>query len=305
MPFAQRGYPRAGKEVFEQTFPADFISEAMDQTRGWFYSLLAVSTLLFKQNAYRNVICLGLVLDPRGQKASKSRGNVLDPNYLFDNFGSDAVRWYFYTSSPVGENYRTGADTLKDTVQQFLLPLWNCYAFHVNYAVVDGFDPGRAQVPPAERPVLDRWLLSRLAGLVKTVDSELADYDVNSASRPIQAFVDDLSKWYIRRSRNRFWKSQSDTDKLAAYQTLQTALVTVARLLAPFAPFVADAIHRNLTGGSAHLADFPTVDASAIDPTVEEHGRTRLRANQGAAAAALDRGARRSAPRGDRGHHPG
>ena len=271
MPFAQRGHPRHGTELFEQTFPADFISEAMDQTRGWFYSLLAISTLLFKQNAYRNVICLGLVVDPKGQKASKSRGNVLDPNYLFDNFGSDAVRWYFYTAAAVGENYRTGSDTLRDTVQQFLLPLWNCYAFHVNYAVVDGFDPNRAEIAPAERPVLDRWLLSRLAGLVKTVDSKLADYDVNGASRPIQAFVDDLSKWYIRRSRNRFWKSQSDTDKLAAYQTLQTALVTVARLLAPFTPFVADAIHRNLAGGqSVHLADFPTVDSSALDPALED-----------------------------------
>jgi len=272
MPFAQRGYPRQGKDLFEQTFPADFISEAMDQTRGWFYSLLAVSTLLFKQNSYRNVICLGLVLDPRGQKASKSRGNVLDPNYLFDNFGSDAVRWYFYTSSPVGENYRTGSDTLKDTVQQFLLPLWNCYAFHVNYAVVDDFDPDGPAVPLHERPVLDRWLLSKLAGLVKTVDSRLADYDVNGGSRPIQAFVDDdLSKWYIRRSRNRFWKSQSDTDKLAAYQTLHTTLLTVARLLAPFTPFVSDAIHRNLAGGrSVHLADFPGVDASALDPMLEE-----------------------------------
>jgi len=271
MPFAQRGHPRKGTDLFEQTFPADFISEAMDQTRGWFYSLLAVSTLLFKQNSYRNVICLGLVLDPRGQKASKSRGNVLDPNYLFDNFGSDAVRWYFYTSSAVGENYRTGADTLRDTVQQFLLPLWNCYAFHVNYAVVDRFDPDRAQVPLNERPVLDRWLLSRLAGLVRTVDTKLADYDVNGGSRPIQAFVDDLSKWYIRRSRSRFWKSQSDTDKLAAYQTLHTALTTVSRLLAPFAPFVSDAIHRNLCGGkSVHLADFPTVDESALDPGLEE-----------------------------------
>jgi len=271
MPFAQRGYPRQGKDLFEQTFPADFISEAMDQTRGWFYSLLAVSTLLFKQNSYRNVICLGLVLDPRGQKASKSRGNVLDPNFLFDNFGSDALRWYFYTSSPVGENYRTGTDTLKDTVQQFLLPLWNCYAFHVNYAVVDHFNPDQPAVPLNERPVLDRWLLSRLAGLVKTVDSELADYDVTGASRPIQAFVDDLSKWYIRRSRARFWKSQSDADKLAAYQTLHTTLTTVSRLLAPFTPFVADAMHRNLAGGhSVHLADFPSVDGSAFDPGLEE-----------------------------------
>ena len=271
MPFAQRGHPRHGTELFEQTFPADFISEALDQTRGWFYSLLAISTLLFKQNAYRNVICLGLVVDPRGQKHSKSRGNVLDPNYLFDTFGSDAVRWYFYTAAPVGENYRTSADTLKETVQQFLLPLWNCYAFHVNYAVVDGFDPTRPEVPVAERPVLDRWLLSRLAGLVRTVDSKLADYDVTAASRPIAAFVDDLSKWYIRRSRNRFWKSQSDADKLAAYQTLHTTLTTVARLLAPFTPFIADAMHRNLAGGqSVHLADYPSADAPAIDTKLEE-----------------------------------
>jgi isoleucyl-tRNA synthetase len=216
MPFAQRGHPRQGKELFEETFPAEFITEALDQTRGWFYSLLAISTLLFHQNAYRNVICLGLVVDPKGQKHSKSRGNVLDPNYLFDTFGSDAVRWYFYTAAPVGENYRTSADTLKETVQQFLLPLWNCYAFHVNYAVVDHFNPDRVAVPLKERPVLDRWLLSRLAGLVKTVDSELADYDVTGASRPIHAFVDELSRWYIRRSRNRFWKAQSDEDKLAA-----------------------------------------------------------------------------------------
>ena len=271
MPFAQRGYPRQGKELFAQTFPADFISEAMDQTRGWFYSLLAVSTLLFKRNAYRNVICLGLVLDPKGQKASKSRGNVLDPNYIFDNFGSDALRWYFYTAAPVGENYRTGSDTLKETVQQFLLPLWNCYAFHANYAAVDDFDSTRPQVPLEDRPVLDRWLLSRLAGLVKTVDSELADYDVIGASRPIQAFVDDLSKWYIRRSRSRFWKSQSDDDKLAAYQTLHATLTTAAQLLAPFTPFVADAIHRNLSGGkSVHLVDFPVSLESALDPRLED-----------------------------------
>ncbi len=271
MPFAQRGHPRHDTKLFEETFPADFISEALDQTRGWFYSLLAISTLLFKQNAYRNVICLGLVVDPKGQKHSKSRGNVLDPNYLFDTFGSDAVRWYFYTAAPVGENYRTSADALKETVQQFLLPLWNCYAFHVNYAVVDGFDPARPQIHLAERPVLDRWLLSRLAGLVKTVDSKLADYDVTAAARPIAAFVDDLSKWYIRRSRSRFWKSQSDSDKQAAYQTLHTTLTTVAQLLAPFTPFISDAIHRNLSGGrSVHLADYPSVDAEAFDPNLED-----------------------------------
>src|SRR5256884_97796 len=184
MPFAQHGHPRHDTKLFEETFPADFISEALDQTRGWFYSLLAISTLLFKQNAYRNVICLGLVVDPKGQKHSKSRGNVLDPNYLFDTFGSDALRWYFYTAAPVGENYRTSPDPLKETVLQFLLPLWNCYAFHVNYAVVDGFDPARPPIHLAERPALDRWLLSRLAGLVKTVDSKLADYDLTGAARP-------------------------------------------------------------------------------------------------------------------------
>jgi isoleucyl-tRNA synthetase len=258
MPFAQRGYPRHGKPEFEQTFPADFISEAMDQTRGWFYSLLAISTLLFKQNAYRNVICLGLVVDPKGKKASKSRGNVLDPNYLFDTFGSDAVRWYFYTSTQVGENYRTGDAALKETVQQLFIPLWNCYSFFVTYARLDGFDPSQPAVPVAERHVLDRWLLSKLTGLVAAVSSGLDSYDANEPARRIQRFVDDLSNWYIRRSRRRFWKSQSDSDKLAAYQTLYEALRTVSQLMAPFAPFTSDAIYRNLSNDeSVHLSDFP------------------------------------------------
>jgi len=269
MPFAQRGHPRHGTKEFEETFPADFISEAMDQTRGWFYSLLAISTLLFKQNAYRNVICLGLVVDPKGKKQSKSRGNVLDPNYLFDNFGSDAVRWYFYTSAPVGENYRTGADTLRETVQQFFIPLWNCYSFFVTYARLDGFDPSQAAVPVAERHVLDRWLLSKLSALVETVSEGLDGYDANEPSRKIHRFVDDLSNWYIRRSRRRFWKSQSDTDKLAAYQTLYETLRTVSRLMAPFAPFTSDAIYRNLSDGeSVHLSDFPE-EAPHRDAQVE------------------------------------
>ncbi|HKB34278.1 MAG TPA: isoleucine--tRNA ligase [Candidatus Dormibacteraeota bacterium] len=258
MPFAQRGHPLQGTKEFEETFPADFISEAMDQTRGWFYSLLAISTLLFKQNAYRNVICLGLVVDPKGKKQSKSRGNVLDPNYLFDNFGSDAVRWYFYTSSPVGENYRTSAETLRETVQQFFIPLWNCYSFFVTYARLDGFDASQAAVPVAERHVLDRWLLSRLSGLIDTVTGGLDGYDANEPARRIQRFVDDLSNWYIRRSRRRFWKSQSDSDKLAAEQTLYEALRTVSQLMAPFVPFTSDAIYRNLSNDeSVHLSDFP------------------------------------------------
>jgi isoleucyl-tRNA synthetase len=258
MPFAQRGYPRHGKHEFEQTFPADFISEAMDQTRGWFYSLLAISTLLFKQNAYRNVICLGLVVDPKGKKASKSRGNVLDPNYLFDTFGSDAVRWYFYTSTQVGENYRTGDAALRETLQRLFIPLWNCYSFFVTYARLDSFDPSQPAVPVAERHVLDRWLLSKLSGLVAAVSSGLDSYDANEPARRIQRFVDDLSNWYIRRSRRRFWKSQSDSDKLAAYQTLYEALRTVSQLMAPFAPFTSDAIYRNLSNDeSVHLSDFP------------------------------------------------
>jgi isoleucyl-tRNA synthetase len=269
MPFAQRGYPRDGNELFEETFPADFISEAVDQTRGWFYTLLAISTLLFKQNSYRNVVCLGHVVDPKGKKASKSRGNVLDPNYLFDTFGSDVVRWYFYTSTQVGENYRTGDAALRATVQQFFIPLWNCFSFFVTYARLDGFDPTQAPVPLDERHVLDRWLLSKVSGLVADVNSGLDAYDAVEPARRIQRFVDDLSNWYIRRSRRRFWKSQSDRDKQAAYQTLYEALSTVAALMAPFAPFVSDAIYRNLCGDtSVHLADFPH-PATAPDAQVE------------------------------------
>jgi isoleucyl-tRNA synthetase len=260
MPFAQRGHPRHGTQEFEETFPADFIAEAMDQTRGWFYSLLAISTLLFKQNAYRNVICLGLVVDPKGKKASKSRGNVLDPNYLFDTFGSDAVRWYFYTSTQVGENYRTGDAALRETVQQFFIPLWNCYSFFVTYARLDGFDPEQPAVPIAERHVLDRWLLSKLSGLTASVTSGLDTYDANEPARRIHRFVDDLSNWYIRRSRRRFWKSQSDSDKLAAYQTLYETLRTVSQLMAPFVPFTSDAMYRNLSNDqSVHLSDFPAL----------------------------------------------
>jgi isoleucyl-tRNA synthetase len=284
MPFAQRGYPRQGKELFEQTFPADFIAEAMDQTRGWFYSLLAVSTLLFKQNAYRNVICLGLVVDPKGKKASKSRGNVLDPNFLFDSFGSDAVRWYFYTSTQVGENYRTGTDTLRETVQQFFIPLWNCFSFFVTYARLDDFDPARPQVPIEERNVLDRWLLSRLSELNKSVIDGLDRYDAVEPARRIQRFVNDLSNWYIRRSRRRFWKSQSDSDKLAAYQTLYEVLTTTAQLMAPFAPFISDAIYRNLCGGSVHLTDFPQ-PVAASEPQVEtDMARARQAVEAGLAA---------------------
>ncbi|HEY1419146.1 MAG TPA: isoleucine--tRNA ligase [Candidatus Dormibacteraeota bacterium] len=285
MPFAQRGYPRHGKELFDQTFPADFISEAIDQTRGWFYSLLAISTLLFKQNSYRNVICLGHVVDPKGKKASKSRGNVLDPNYLFDTFGSDTVRWYFYTSTQVGENYRTGDAALREAAQQFFIPLWNCYSFFVTYARLDNFDPAAPAVPLAERHVLDRWLLSRLSGMTKSVSEGLDRYDANEPARRIQRFVDDLSNWYIRRSRRRFWKSQSDRDKLAAYQTLYETLRTTCQLMAPFTPFVADAMYRNLSDGkSVHLTDFPEAAAAEAPKVEEDMARARQAVEAGLAA---------------------
>jgi isoleucyl-tRNA synthetase len=288
MPFAQRGYPQHGVDEFEETFPADFIVEAMDQTRGWFYSLLAISTLLFGRNAYKNVICLGLVVDPKsGEKASKSRGNVMDPNYLFETFGSDAVRWYFYSSVPVGENYRTSPDALKEVVRQFLLPLWNVYSFFVTYANLDGFEPGvRAEIPLTERSVLDRWLLSRLAATVALVDAAMDEYEVTDSARSIQAFVVDLSNWYVRRSRRRFWKSESDSDKLSAYQTLHHALVTLSRLMAPFTPFVSEALYRNLAGErSVHLADFPEVETDALDNELEAHMAAARRAVEAGLAA--------------------
>ena len=285
MPFAQRGYPRSGKETFEETFPADFISEAIDQTRGWFYTLLAISTLLFKQNSYRNVICLGHVVDPVGKKASKSRGNVLDPNYLFETFGSDALRWYFFTSTQVGENYRTGDAALRETVQQFFIPLWNCYSFFVTYARLDRFDPSEAAVPIEDRHVLDRWLMSKLNNVVASVNSGLDAYDAVEPARRIQRFVDDLSNWYIRRSRRRFWKSQSDADKASAYQTLYEALRTTAALMAPFAPFTADAMYRNLSDDrSVHLADFPATVGEEDAQVEADMARARLAVEAGLAA---------------------
>ena len=286
MPFAQRGYPRRGKAEFEATFPADFIAEAIDQTRGWFYTLLAISTILFGRNAYRNVICLNHVLDIEGKKASKSRGNVQDPNYLFETTGADALRWFFYTST-VGEIYRIGDRPLQQVVRQLLLTLWNVYSFFVTYANIDGFVPGGdAPVPLPERSVLDRWLLSRVSRLVETVDGALERYDVNAASRPMQDFVEDLSNWYVRRSRRRFWKSESDADKLAAYQTLYETLVTLSKLLAPFTPFVAEAIHRNLCDGqSAHLVDFPAPDLAARDESLEEEMALAREAVQAGLAA--------------------
>jgi isoleucyl-tRNA synthetase len=250
MPFAQFHAPHANVEHFEQRFPADFICEALDQTRGWFYSLLAISTLLFDQSSFRAVVCLGLILDEQGRKMSKSLGNTVEPWDVIDRYGADALRWYLFTSKQPWDGYRFSMDTIGEAVRQFLLQLWNTYAFYVLYANAGGVDRDRSG-PLTD---LDRWVLSRLQETVTTVREQLDNFDATVAGRAVQAFVDDLSNWYVRRSRRRFW----DGDP-AAFATLRECLVTVAKLLAPFTPFVADEIFDNLDGSepSVHLCDFP------------------------------------------------
>jgi len=255
MPFAQWHAPHENLEHFRERFPADYVCEALDQTRGWFYSLLAIATLLFDQSPYKNVVCLGLILDADGQKMSKSKGNVVVPDEVLDRFGADALRWYFFTSKQPWDGYRFSLETIAESVRQFLLQLWNTYGFYVMYANANGMAPSRLPDPLASTDDLDRWVLSRLGATVETVAERMDDYDATSAGRAIQAFVDDLSNWYVRRSRRRFW----DGDP-AAFATLRHALVTVAQLLAPFTPFVVDEIYRNLVPDgevSVHLTDFP------------------------------------------------
>jgi len=252
MPFAQYHSPHAGTGVFEEHFPADFICEALDQTRGWFYSLLAVSTLLFDRSSYRTVLCLGLILDEEGRKMSKSLGNVVEPWDVIDRYGADAFRWYFFTSKQPWDGYRFSLETIGEAVRQFLLQLWNTYSFYVLYANANGIQPEAGG--DAERSELDRWVLSRLQATVEVVGERMDDFDATTAGREIAAFVDELSNWYVRRSRRGFW----DGDP-AAFATLRECLLTVARLLAPFCPFVADEIYDNLDGSddSVHLCDFP------------------------------------------------
>ena len=249
MPFAQYHAPHSGNEHFEQRFPADFICEALDQTRGWFYSLLAVSTLLFDRSSYRNVVCLGLILDEEGRKMSKSLGNVVQPWDVIDRFGADALRWYFFTSKYPWDGYRFSLDTIGEAVRQFLLPLWNTYKFYVLYA-----NANAGGIVTDERTDLDRWALSRLHATIETVRERMDEFDATGAGRALAAFVEELSNWYVRRSRRRFWDGS-----WAAFETLHECLVTVAKLLAPFCPFVADEIYDNLDGAepSVHLCDFP------------------------------------------------
>ena len=252
MPFAQYGAPHHDEAHFEQRFPADFICEAMDQTRGWFYSMLAVSTLLFDRSSYRNVLCLGLILDEQGQKMSKSRGNAVEPWQVLDTYGADAMRWYLFTAKQPWDGWRMSMATIEEAVRQFLLQLWSTYGFYVLYANTNEVAP--APVESVELTELDRWALSRLQETVAVVRERLDDFDATSRAGRSSAFVDDLSNWYVRRSRPRFW----DGDP-AAFATLRHCLVTVSELLAPFCPFIADEIFDNLDGSehSVHLCDFP------------------------------------------------
>jgi len=283
MPMAQFHYPFENREVFEARFPADFIAEALDQTRGWFFSLLAISTMLFDQPAYRNVISTNLVLDKAGRKMSKSKGNIVDPMAVMGEFGADATRWYFYSAVAVGNEYRFDTGAVKDVVRRFLLTLWNTYGFFANYARLDGYDPGQAPIPIRQRGLLDRWILAELHAVVQDVERSLEAYDPHPAARRLEAFVEDLSKWYVRRSRRRFWKSESDADKRGAYQTLDTVLITLTQLLAPFMPFVAEAMYRNLAAPrpgwpeSVHLTDWPTAEAGWADEDLRQ-AMTQLRA---------------------------
>ncbi|MCL5962681.1 MAG: isoleucine--tRNA ligase [Chloroflexi bacterium] len=272
MPVGQWHYPFENEDEFRVSFPADFICEAVDQTRGWFYSLHGIATLLFDEPAYKNVISLGLVLGENGERMSKSRGNVVDPWSVLNKHGADGLRWYLFTASPPGNARRFSGDLVGEAVRRFLLTLWNTYSFFVIYANIDGFDPRGHRIPTAERPVMDRWIISELNKLVLDVDTLLEDYDVAGAGRALEGFVDELSNWYVRRNRRRFWKSENDVDKASAYLTLYESLTTLAKLLAPFTPFISEEIYgslvRSLDEGapeSVHLSQFPVADVTLVD----------------------------------------
>ena len=276
MPFAQHHYPFENKELFEQQFPANFISEAVDQTRGWFYSLLAESTLLFNKAPYKNVIVLGHVQDENGQKMSKSKGNAVDPFDALNKYGADAIRWYFYINSAPWLPNRFHGKAVVEGQRKFMSTLWNTYAFFVLYADIDNFDPTKYELNYDQLPVMDKWLLSRLNTTVKAVDNDLANYKIPEAARSLQEFVDEMSNWYVRRSRERFWAKGMEQDKINAYMTLYHALVTIAKTAAPMIPFMTEDIYQNLVRSvdkdapeSIHLCDFPTVNEAWIDKDLE------------------------------------
>ena len=276
MPFAQHHYPFENKELFEQQFPANFISEAVDQTRGWFYSLLAESTLLFNKAPYKNVIVLGHVQDENGQKMSKSKGNAVDPFDALNKYGADAIRWYFYINSAPWLPNRFHGKPVVEGQRKFMSTLWNTYAFFVLYADIDNFDPTKYELNYDQLPVMDKWLLSRLNTTVQAVDNDLANYKIPEAARALQEFVDEMSNWYVRRSRERFWAKGMEQDKINAYMTLYHALVTIAKTAAPMIPFMTEDIYQNLVRSvdkdapeSIHLCDFPTVNEAWIDKDLE------------------------------------
>ncbi len=278
MPFAQWHYPFENKEIFEKYFPADFISEAVDQTRGWFYSLIAISTLLFDKSPYRNVIVLGHVQDKDGQKMSKSKGNAVDPMDALGRHGADAIRWYFYENSAPWLPNRFHDDAVQEGARKFMGTLWNTYAFYVLYANIDEFDPTQYTLDYDQLSVMDRWVLSRLNTMVRTVDDCLGHYRVTEAAKALQSFVEELSNWYVRRCRSRFWAKGMEQDKVNAYLTLYTALVTTVKAAAPMVPFITESIYRNLVCSvdknapiSVHLADFPTANEAWIDPALEDN----------------------------------
>ena len=276
MPFAQHHYPFENKELFEQQFPANFISEAVDQTRGWFYSLLAESTLLFNKAPYKNVIVLGHVQDENGQKMSKSKGNAVDPFDALNKYGADAIRWYFYINSAPWLPNRFHGKAVVEGQRKFMSTLWNTYAFFVLYADIDNFDPTKYELNYDQLPVMDKWLLSRLNTTVQAVDNDLANYKIPEAARALQEFVDEMSNWYVRRSRERFWAKGMEQDKINAYMTLYHALVTIAKTAAPMIPFMTEDIYQNLVRSldknapeSIHLCDFPEVKDEWINKDLE------------------------------------
>ena len=278
MPFAQHHYPFENKDLFEQQFPADFISEAVDQTRGWFYSLLAISTLVFNEAPYKNVIVLGHVQDEHGQKMSKSKGNAVDPFAALEEYGADAIRWYFYINSAPWLPNRFHGKIVTEGQRKFMGTLWNTYAFFVLYANIDEFDATKYTLEYDKLPVMDKWLLSKLNTLIKTVDDNLTNYRIPESARALQDFVDDMSNWYVRRSRERFWAKGMEQDKINAYMTLYTALVTVAKVAAPMIPFMTEDIYQNLVRSidkdapeSIHLCDFPVANDAWIDTELENN----------------------------------
>ena len=276
MPFAQHHYPFENHEKFEAQFPADFISEAVDQTRGWFYSLLAISTLIFNKAPYKNVIVMGHVQDEDGQKMSKSKGNAVDPMDALNKFGADAIRWYFYVNSAPWLPNRFHDKAVEEGQRKFLGTLWNTYAFYVLYADIDNFDPTKYSLDYDKLSVMDKWLLSKLNTLVKTVDEYLSNYKITETARALQSFTDDMSNWYVRRCRERFWAKGMEQDKINAYMTLYTALITLSKIAAPMIPFMTEEIYQNLVRSvdknapeSIHLTDFPAVNEEFIDKELE------------------------------------